>query len=92
MKKFIARIKWHLKELNKTCSNEKSFYSQKRLKAWIIFFSAMIGINIFFYLKIDKLTAMEALSVFGSQMVYAGYQLNKIQQDKKNDNIESKPA
>jgi len=89
MKKAYNRLLWHLKELNKTLSNEPSYYSSKRLERLVLFISANIIVDIYVYKNIDKMSVSDVLLVFGAKMVYAGFQVKQIQKDLKNE--EPKP-
>ena len=89
MKKAYNRFLWHLKELNKTLSNEPSYYSSKRLERLVLFISANIIVDIYVYKNIDKMSVSDVLLVFGAKMVYAGFQVKQIQKDLKNE--EPKP-
>lgn len=82
--KFINRIKWHLKELNKVLSNDPSYYSSKRIKDWAAFITGeYILIHGFIYLLMhDKLDATSVCMMAGVAFGAALYQLNKIQAEK----------
>lgn len=83
--KTIARLKWHLKELAKTFSNEKSHYSSKRIERAFIFMNANIMLDLLvLYLTFKgKLDAMDAIGFYTVQMLYAGYQTKQIAKDPK---------
>ena len=67
--KFYARLKWHLKEIDKVFSNEPSFYSGKRFKDWIAFLTGeYILIHGFIYMLLhDKLDAMGIVLMAGTR-------------------------
>jgi len=83
------RFCWHANELHKVFSNEPSFYSGKRIKEWIAFATGeYILIHGFVVLlKADKLDYTAICFMAGTAFAIAGYQLNKIQQEKKADEI-----
>lgn len=87
--KFYARLKWHLKELNKTLSHQPSHYSSKRIERMILFVNAIAVLDLFIYKEYSKLTTSEIVIIFGAQMAYAGFQTAQIRKDKnepKGDN------
>lgn len=81
--KWFNRLKWHLKEIDKTFSNQPSHYSSKRIERWILFISANVSLQIgFFYLLYnDKINPAEAVMIYAAQMVYAGFQTKQISKD-----------
>jgi len=83
--KFYNRIKWHLKELNKTLSHLPSHYSSKRIERMILFINALILLDLFFIKQYDKLTTTEAIGIFTAQLIYAGFTTKQISNDKKTD-------
>lgn len=85
--KWYKRLKWHIKEINKTLSNEPSHYSSKRLERLVLFLSANVMLNVITYslLHQGKISAAEAVLIYGAQMVYAGYQTNQIRKDVTKD-------
>lgn len=85
MRKTISRIKWHLKELNKTLSNQESFYSSKRLERMLLFINAMILLDLFVIKQYHKLTTSEIVAFFTAQMLYAGFTTTQIFKDKPKD-------
>jgi len=89
MKKAYNRFLWHLKELNKTLSNEPSYYSSKRLERLVLFISANISVDIFVYKNIDTMSTSDILLIFGAKMVYAGFQVKQIQKDLKDESTKA---
>lgn len=85
MKKFIARLKWHIKELVKTFSHQPSYYSSKRIERAIIFINAnaMLDVGTYFLMKEHKVGAIELVTLYTAQMIYAGYQTKQIFNDPK---------
>lgn len=90
--KFYRRIKWHLKEINKTLSNEPSYYSSKRFERWYLFISANIIVDYYCYLHHDDMSISDILMVFGAKMLYAGFQVKQIQKDTKNESSSNTSA
>lgn len=89
MKKAYNRLLWHLKELNKTLSNEPSHYSSKRLERLFLFLSANLVVDYYVWEHHQEMTTTDILLVFTAKMVYAGFQVKQIQKDIKNE--EPKP-
>jgi len=89
--KTIARIKWHIKELTKTFSGQPSFYSSKRIERAIIFINAnvMLDLCTWHLVSKDKLDYLGAVAIYSAQMIYAGFQTNKMIQEAKNGNNET---
>ena len=85
MKKAYNRFLWHLKELNKTLSNEPSHYSSKRLERLILFISANLIVDYYVWEHHAEMSTSDILLVFGAKMVYAGFQVKQIQKDTKNE-------
>lgn len=85
--KFINRLKWHLKELDKTLSNQPSFYSSKRIERMILFVNALVILDLFIIKEYEKLTTAEIISIFTIQMIYAGFQTKQLAKEKKDDEI-----
>jgi hypothetical protein len=83
--KFYRRLKWHLKEINKTLSNQPSYYSSKRLERLFLFISANAIVDYYFFEHHHQMTTSDVLLVFGAKMVYAGFQVKQIQKDIKDE-------
>jgi hypothetical protein len=84
-KKWFMRLQWHVKELNKTLSNEPSHYSSKRLERMLLFVSANIIVDIgtIYLLFHDKLDWVGLGGIYAAKMVYAGFQTKQISKDVK---------
>lgn len=80
--KWYIRLKWHIKELNKTLSNQPSHYSSKRIERMCLFISANITVDYYTYIHIATMTVEQVLMIFGAKMVYAGFQTKQIYKDK----------
>lgn len=83
MKKAHTRLLWHLKELNKMFSDEPSYYSMKRFQQAILFLNAIVILDVWTWKNINDLESMEALEIFGANLLYAGFIVNHIQKEKK---------
>lgn len=92
LNKTISRVKWHLKEVAKTFSNQPSFYSSKRIERAVIFINANVMLDMCVYnlIQTGKLDSTGAVLIYSAQMVYAGFQTNKLMEEKKNENNEAK--
>lgn len=83
MKKTYARFLWHLKELNKTFSNQPSYYSSKRIERAILFVNAIVIFDYYIWLHRNELTFMEACEAFAINLLYAGFLVKQIKSDVK---------
>ena len=81
-----TNIKWFIRELLKTLSNEDSYFSQKRVNTLIAFMSAEIGMNFYFYHMISSMTMPDVVAWGVTQFSIAGYTINQIQKEKKDTN------
>lgn len=79
-------FKWAFKELVKLYSNEKSFFSKKRIESGVAFIVAEWGSIFFMIKKIELMTATDFGIWIGLQFVIVGYTVNHIQKEKTNDN------
>jgi ribosomal protein S17E len=77
-------LKWLIKELIKVASNEKSFFSKKRIMEMIAFTSGETTLLSFFFYNISRLSTMEAIAIATVFFSVAGYTLNKTEAAKKN--------
>jgi hypothetical protein len=80
------RLCWFLYELIKTLSSEKSWLSSKRLERLIIFIAAETQLNRYVHRNIDKLSATDIVMIYSAQMVYAGFIIKQIKDDKTTSN------
>lgn len=88
MKKYFLgweNIKWLIKELIATFSNQKSYFSRKRIESCLLFVGAFTFTQYFVWSNIDKLTYSEILALEAAQLAYAGYTMSVIQKEKKTD-------
>lgn len=76
-------ITWFLREILKIYTEEKSFFSKKRIESSIGFVIAQCGMICFLYYNFDNLTMSEFMLWAGAEFVVAGYYVNKIQKEKR---------
>lgn len=76
-------IKWFVREIGATFSNDKSYFSRKRIESCLLFISALVSTLAWFIYHFKTLTYMEMLAVTGALFVYAGYTMQVIQKEKK---------
>lgn len=81
--KAYNRFLWHLKELNKTFSNEPSYYSAKRIMEFILFTNAIILFDWYVIKYFDRITFPEMCEAFMLNLGYAGYVRFSTQREKK---------
>ena len=88
MKKYFLgwnNIKWFIKELIKMYSDDKSYFSKKRVESGVAFVIAEWGMVYFLVLKIDSLTSSDIAIWAAIQFAVAGYIINQIQKEKKSE-------
>lgn len=78
-----ANIKWLIKELIATCSDEKSYFSKKRIQSWILFDAGLGSMLWWLCTHISKMDYMEIIAFSSIFFAAAGYQIRTIQQEKK---------
>ena len=76
-------IKWLIKELIKQYSDDKSYFSKKRVESGIAFVIGQFGMVYFLMVNIEKLTSSDITLWAGVEFAIAGYMLNHIQKEKK---------
>ena len=81
----MNKIKWFFGELVKLLSNEKSYFSKKRVESFIVFLAFLITYIWYCAVNITTMSATDFTLVSGAMMVYGGYTVNSIQKEKKND-------
>lgn len=81
---FVQKIIWNIKEMRNLLSNVPSYYSQKRIKSSVAFWSAELLIIFYDIIHRNSISASEigahAVILFG----IAGYHLSQTQQEKLN--------
>lgn len=76
---------WAVKELIKMYSDSSSFFSKKRIESGIAFVTGQVGMLYFLFYHIEKLTAPDVVLWAGVEFAIAGYIINQIQKEKKNE-------
>jgi hypothetical protein len=80
-----TNIKWLIKEFTKLYSDEKSYFSKKRVESGIAFLIGQWGMIYYIYINIDKLTSSDIALWAGIEFAVAGYIVNQIQKEKKSE-------
>ena len=83
MKKLITEIKWVYQELKKTFSNEESYFSSKRIERMLLFVSAMLAANYWFYTHVESLTYEMCIAFVIVLLGFAGYTMSQTQKEKQ---------
>lgn len=78
-----ANIKWFIKEVVATMSDEPSLLSKKRVQEWMLFLSAWISAMAWFIYHFRGMDIGTLLAYVGTLFAYAGYQTIQIQREKK---------
>jgi len=78
-------IKWFIKEIINLYSDKKSFFSKKRIESGIAFVIGQFGMVYFLTKNIELLTASDIVLWAGVEFAIAGYMVNSIQKEKKNN-------
>ena len=78
-----TNLKWLIKEIIKLYSNEKSYFSKKRVESGIAVIVGQWGMIYFLLININKLTASDIALWASIEFAIAGYIVNQIQKEKK---------
>ena len=78
-----TKIKWAISEISKLYSDEKSYFSKKRVESGIGFIIAQWGMIYFLTKKIDVLSMSDLAVWAGIEFLVAGYTVTQIQSEKK---------
>ena|ERR1035437_157513 len=81
-KPFVQKIIWNIRELRNLLSNVPSYYSQKRIKSSIAFYTAEALIIIYDFVHMHSMSASEIASHAVILFGIAGFHLNKTQEEK----------
>jgi len=92
IKKTWFRLLWHIKELNKTFSNEKSYYLSKRIERAILFINAVFIFDYYVFKNLSHLTYTEIMEAFAINLLYAGFLVKQNQVDKKHEAKSNNPT
>lgn len=81
--KFTHKLKWFLVEIMKMYSDEKSYFSKKRVESGVAFLMGQFGMLFFLIKRIDSMDVYD-LSIWAAmEFIIAGYTVNQIQKEKK---------
>lgn len=91
MKKFFTSI-WNevsflYTELKKSFSDEQSYFSSKRIERMLLFTTALVASNVWFWHKYPDLDVNEIVFYVVTHLGYAGYLVTKTESAKKNKSI-----
>jgi hypothetical protein len=78
-----TNLKWTIKEIVKLYSNEKSYFSKKRVESGIAVIVGQWGMIYFLLININKLTSSDIALWASIEFAIAGYIVNQIQKEKK---------
>lgn len=81
-----TNIKWFIKEVVKTMSDQSTYFSKKRVQEWILFITAWVTSLVWFVYHFKGMDIGTLLAYTGTLFVYAGYQTIQIQREKKKTN------
>lgn len=81
----MKNIKWFFNELLKMWSDEKSYFSKKRVESSIIFVTVLVTYVWYCIENIGVMSATDFTIISGAMMVYGGYTVSQIQKEKKKD-------
>jgi hypothetical protein len=82
-KKVSTNVRWFITEIIKMYSEEKSFFSKKRVESGVAFLIAQLGMVFFLVKKIDVMDVYE-LSIWACmEFLIAGYTVTQIQKEKR---------
>jgi hypothetical protein len=79
----IKNQKWFIREVRKIYSNEKSYFSKKRLESGAAFTIAMHGLIFYFIAHVGTMSVTDLIIWSTPLFLICGYQVNKIQEEKK---------
>ena len=85
-----TRIYWFIFELIKTLSNEPSYFSKKRIESFTAFVIGQIGMVYYLIEHIQTMTSTDIGVWSAIEFLIAGYTVNQIQKEKKDDNTTNK--
>jgi hypothetical protein len=77
-----TKIYWFVSEIIKMFSDEKSFFSKKRVESFIAFAVGQSGMIWFLIENVHTMSTSDLLLWAGTEFVLAGYTVNQIQKEK----------
>lgn len=85
-----SNIKWFIKQIICIYSNSDSFFSKKRIESGIGFMIAEFGMIFYLLSRIDQMDIVDFSAWASIQFFVAGYIVNEIQKQKKEEVKNSK--
>jgi hypothetical protein len=82
-KKVSTNVRWFITEIIKMYSEEKSYFSKKRVESGVAFLIAQLGMVFFLVKKIDIMDVYELSIWAGMEFLIAGYTVTQIQKEKR---------
>ena len=83
-------FKWFFREVGKIYSYETSYFSKKRIESGIAFISGIGVMLCYLYFHRNVITNSEMLADISILFIISGYQIAKIEQEKKEIRNETK--
>ena len=78
-------FKWFIIQIRATFSNEPSYFSRKRIESYMLFVGAFSSTMFYIWKNINVLLYHEMLAMSGALFFYAGYTMQVIQKEKKEE-------
>ena len=88
MKKYFfgwKNIKWIVRELRDLYSDKSTYFSKKRVESGVAFLVGQFGMVYWLSQNIDTLSSSDIVLWAGVEFAIAGYMVNAIQKEKKDD-------
>jgi len=85
MKDLIKKIEWFFVELLKVFSDEKSYFSLKRIERGVLFTVAVLMICNYVYTNMANITPEGILIITSPLFVYAGFSMVKTEKSRKDE-------
>ncbi len=82
-------IKWFISEIGKQYSNSDSYFSKKRVESGVAFSVGQIGLIFFLFKKYETLSMSDVVMWATLEFAIAGYIINQIQKEKKDEENEN---
>jgi len=76
-------IRWGIKELVKTLSNEDSYFSAKRIERLVLFWGAFFIVINYYRVSYEKLTPSDIVLITTPLFAYAGFNTVMTAKEKK---------
>lgn len=81
-----------IKELIKTLSNQKGYFSSKRLERFTLFWMASFIVMNYYRIHAHELTNGEIIALTGTLFAYAGFNTIMNNKEKKQELLDNAPA